>query len=130
MNSWKHMRRAGLTLAAAIGLLLGSTARGYAASEAVISGVESDMVSRICSDGGQWLQCYNKPPQQCTALAKAIVRPCLDEQLGHVQGPIRLEAALQYAVESKACFNRAVPDVLGPPLQTKDCIDMRPAHLW
>ena len=103
---------------------------GFAAGSDAIDGIESDIVATICSDGGEWLKCFNKPPAQCESYAKAIVRPCLDQEIGSVRGPIPLSAALQYAVESKSCFNRAIPDVLGEPVKSEECTNKRPGHLW
>lgn len=96
----------------------------------VIDGIENDIVTRICSDGGEWLTCYNKPPGQCRRLAHEIVRPCLDEQLKDTPLQAPLPLALKYAVESKSCFNRALPSVVGPPIDNYICTQTRPAHLW
>lgn len=102
----------------------------YAASEEVLNKIESDMVNQICADNGEWLKCYGKDPAKCKSYAKAIVRPCVEGQIGGVRGPISLAAGLQYAVELKGCFNAAVPQTLGEPIKTKECTEMRPMHLW
>jgi hypothetical protein len=91
---------------------------------------EREMTDRICADGGKWLECYGKDPGMCSSYAKAIVRPCVEEQLKYVDSGVSLESALQYAVEMKNCFNRAIPGVIGEQKNTKECKDMRPAHLW
>ncbi len=101
-----------------------------AASEEVLNKIEADMVNQICADNGEWLRCYGKDPAQCKSYAKAIVRPCVEGQIGGVRGPISLAAGLQYAVEMKGCFNAAVPQTLGEPIKTKECTEMRPMHLW
>jgi hypothetical protein len=106
------------------------TPASFAADSEVIDGIEEDIVSTICADDGEWLKCYNKPPAQCESYAKAIVRPCLEQEIGSVRGPIPLSAALQYAVESKSCFNKAIPDVLGEAVKSEDCTNKRPGHLW
>jgi hypothetical protein len=96
----------------------------------VIDGIENDIVTRICSDGGEWLTCYNKSPSQCRKLSHEIVRPCLDEQLKDTPMQAPLPLALKYVVESKSCFNRALPTVVGPPIDNYICTQTRPAHLW
>jgi hypothetical protein len=100
-----------------------------AASPEAIKSVESDLVKQICADGGKWLTCYGKDPGKCESYAKAMVGPCVENQLKYVEGKVSIEQALQYAVESKGCINKMVPSVLGDAQKTKECQDQHPKHL-
>lgn len=117
---------AGLALIISLGVAVPRDSAALDAS--VIDQIESDVLDQICLDNGDWLRCYNKPPAQCRQIAKEIVRACLDERLKYAPMGLDLQTALRYAVDSKSCFNRKVPSVLGEPQPSEAC-KTPPGHL-
>ena len=52
--------------------------------------IEAETVDDICSDRGEWLQCYGHKPLACTEISSGIVSKCFDRVLG--RGPITTTA--------------------------------------
>ena len=106
---------------------LGLASSALAADEDAVADIKKEIKEYICSDT-DWLRCYNKPPGQCMELADQIVDDCIEQQLKYAPEKIELGEALMFSVEASYCFNRKVPDVLGPKNPGAEC-EVPPGHL-
>jgi hypothetical protein len=101
------MRVAFLVVSAvAVGVSLGVCCAAHAETAKALDRreVEAEVVGDICSDGGQWLECYGQQPSACTVLASELVSRCFDRVFG--MGPLALAPdAVDGAVEKLSdCF--------------------------
>lgn len=87
------------------------------------------VVDHICSDGGEWLQCYSLEPKRCHEITASYVRPCVDKTLGTGeidQGDVTAADMIQNLLR---CLNHEFMGKYGlGKRQTPEC-EAPPKHL-
>ena len=110
-------------------LCISPTLSGYAIEPEVLREMEQVVVEKICSDGGNWLKCYNLEAGSCNRVASSFVSNCLERTLARISQPIAQNQQAPLSLQIVSCFNAEFTQRYGMDhLDTPECKET-PEHL-